>query len=109
MVEVSKRSADLLCSPILSEAKGLSFLKKGGVTYVTEQGVTEQNFCGCAFCVNARSADQNFRVNPTVSFFNESGGFYPFWEKVDASYAWDAWRDYYMVMWDGIAGRWRRK
>jgi hypothetical protein len=26
----------------IKEAEGLNFLRKGGVTYVTEQGVTEQ-------------------------------------------------------------------
>jgi hypothetical protein len=37
MGEVSKRSADLLRFLRLSEAEGLSFLKKGGVTYVTRK------------------------------------------------------------------------
>jgi hypothetical protein len=59
--------------------------------------------------VNAKIADQNFKVSPAVFFFNESGGFYHFWEKVDAGYAWDAWRGCYLVVWDGIAGRWRHK
>ncbi len=58
---------------------------------VTEQGVTEQNFCGCAFGVNTRIADQNFKVSSAASFIDESGEFYPFWEKSDAGFAWDAW------------------
>jgi hypothetical protein len=59
--------------------------------------------------VNARIADQDFKVNPAASFIDESDGFYPFWEKVSAGYAWDAWRDYYLAVWDGIARRWWRK
>jgi hypothetical protein len=43
--------------------------------------VTEQNFCGCAFGVNSRITDQNFRVSPATSFIDESGGFYPFFGK----------------------------
>jgi hypothetical protein len=58
---------------------------------VTEQGVTEQNFCGCAVGVNTRIADHNFKDYPTASFIDENGGFYPFWEKIDAGFAWDAW------------------
>ncbi len=42
MGEVSEAPSDLPHSTRLSEAKGLSFLKKGGVTYVTEQRVTAQ-------------------------------------------------------------------
>ncbi len=57
---------------------------------VTGQRVTEQNLCGCAFGVNTRIADQNFRVSPAASFIDESGRFYPFWEKIDARFAWDA-------------------
>ncbi len=77
--------------------------------FVTKQRVTEQGFCGCVFCVNARIADQGFRVNPAVSFINESGGFYPFWKKVSVGCAWDAWRGCYLVVWDGIAGGWWRE
>jgi len=55
--EVSYRSSDLLHSTKLSEAEGLNFLNKGGVTYVTRKGVAEQGFYGCAFCVNARFTD----------------------------------------------------
>jgi len=40
--EISKGPSDLPHSTILSEAEGLSFLRKGGVTYVTEQRVTAQ-------------------------------------------------------------------
>ncbi len=61
--------------------------KKG----VTGQGATEQNFYGCAFGVNTKIADKNFRVSPATSFIDESGGFYPFWENIDAGFAWDAW------------------
>jgi hypothetical protein len=53
--------------------------------------VTEQNLCGCAFGVNTRITYQNFRVSLAASFIDESGGFYPFWEKIDARFAWDAW------------------
>ncbi len=76
--EVSKRSADLLRFPILSEAEGLSFFNKGGVTYVTRQRVTEQTFCGCVICVNTRIANQGFKADPAASFIDESGGFYLF-------------------------------
>jgi hypothetical protein len=78
-------------------------------SYVTKQRVTKQGFCGCVFCVNARIADQGFRVNPAASFINESGGFYLFWKKVSAGCAWDAWKGCYLAVWDGIAGRWRRE
>jgi hypothetical protein len=40
--EVSEGPSDLPHSTRLNEAEGLIFLKKGGVTYVTEQRVTEQ-------------------------------------------------------------------
>jgi hypothetical protein len=53
--------------------------------------VTEQNFCGCAFGVNIRIANQNFRVSPATSFNDESSRFYPFCEKIDVGFAWDAW------------------
>jgi hypothetical protein len=42
---------------------------------VTRQLVTEQAFCGCVICVNARIADQGFRADPATSFIDESGGF----------------------------------
>ncbi len=42
MGEVSEGPSDLPHSTRLSEVEGLSFLKKGGVTYVTEQRVTAQ-------------------------------------------------------------------
>ncbi len=42
MGEVSEGPSDLPHSTRLSEAEGLNFLKKGGVTYVTEQRVTAQ-------------------------------------------------------------------
>ncbi len=42
MGEVSEGPSDLPHSTRLNEAEGLIFLKKGGVTYVTEQRVTEQ-------------------------------------------------------------------
>jgi hypothetical protein len=71
--------------------------------------VTEQGFCGCVFCVNTRIVDKGFRVNPVVSFINESGGFYPFWKKVSAGCAWDACRGCYLAVWDGITGGWRRE
>jgi hypothetical protein len=58
---------------------------------VTRKGVAEQGFYGCVFCVNARFTDQGSRVNPAVSFINESGGFYHFWKEVSASCAWNAW------------------
>jgi len=38
--EASKGPSDLPHSTRLNEAKGLSFLRKGGVTHVTEQWVT---------------------------------------------------------------------
>jgi hypothetical protein len=41
--------------------------------------------------VNTKIADKNFRVSPATSFIDESGGFYPFWENIDAGFAWDAW------------------
>ncbi len=44
------------------------------------------------YFVNARIADHGFKVNPVASFINESGGFYPFWKKVNAGCAWDAWK-----------------
>ncbi len=53
--------------------------------------MTEQNFCGCAFGVNTRIVDKNFRVSLIASFIDESGGIYPLWEKIDARFAWDAW------------------
>jgi hypothetical protein len=53
--------------------------------------VAKQGFYGCVFCVNARFTDQGSRVNPTVSFINESGGFYHFWKEVSAGCAWNAW------------------
>ncbi len=53
--------------------------------------MAEQGFYGCVFCVNARFTDQGFRVNPAVSFINESGGFYHFWKEVSAGCAWNAW------------------
>jgi hypothetical protein len=59
--------------------------------------------------VNAIIVDQGFRVNPAVSFINESGKFYPFWKKVNVGCAWDAWRGCYLAMWDGITGGWRRE
>jgi hypothetical protein len=49
---------------------------KGSI--VTRQRVTKQAFCGCVICVNARIADQGFRVDPAASFIDESGGFYFF-------------------------------
>jgi hypothetical protein len=52
--------------------------------------VTEQIFCGCAFGVNTRIVDKNFRVSLAASFIDESGGFYRFWEKIDVGFAWDA-------------------
>ncbi len=52
--------------------------------------MTEQIFCGCAFGVNTRIVDKNFRVSLAASFIDESGGFYPFWEKIDVGFAWDA-------------------
>ncbi len=58
---------------------------------VTGQGVTEQNLCGCAFGVNTGISDQNSRVSPATSFIDEGSGFNPFWEKIDAGFAWDAW------------------
>ncbi len=42
MGEVSEGPLDLPHSTRLSEAKGFSLLKKGGVTYVTKQRVTAQ-------------------------------------------------------------------
>jgi hypothetical protein len=81
MGEVSKRSADLLCFPKLSEAEGLNFLKKGGVTYLTRQRVTEQAIYDCVICVNAKIVDQGFRADPTTSFIDESDGFFFFLEE----------------------------
>jgi len=51
--------------------------------------MAEQGFYGCVFCVNARFTDQGFRVNPAVTFINESGGFYHFWKEVSAGHAWE--------------------
>ncbi len=90
----------------ISKAEGFNFLKKGGVTYVTKQGVTEQGVCGSVCCVNARLVDKGFKVNPAVYFINESGGFYHFWKKVSASCAWNAWGGCFLAMWDG---KYRRK
>ncbi len=59
--------------------------------HVTRKGVAEQGFYGCVFCVNARFTDQGSRVNPAVTFINESGGFYHFWKEVSAGCAWSAW------------------
>jgi len=42
MGKISKGPSDLPHSTKLSEAEGLSFFKKGGVTYVIEQRVTAQ-------------------------------------------------------------------
>jgi hypothetical protein len=42
MGKVSYGPSDLSCSTIVDEAEGLSFLKNGRVTYVTEQWVTAQ-------------------------------------------------------------------
>ncbi len=108
MGEVSKRSADLLCFPRLSEAEGLNFIKKGGVTYVTRQRVTEQTFCSCVICMNARIADQGFRVDPAASFIDESDGFY-FWKKVSDGCAWDAWKGCCLAVGMGFAGKWWRE
>jgi hypothetical protein len=54
--------------------------KKGCI--VTRKKVAEQGFYGCVFCVNARFTDKGSRVNPAVSFINESGGFYHFWRRL---------------------------
>ncbi len=43
---------------------------------VTRKGVVEQGIYGCVFCVNARFTDKGSRINPTVTFINENGGFY---------------------------------
>jgi hypothetical protein len=59
--------------------------------FVTRKGVGEQGFYGYVFCVNARFTDHGSRVNPTVTFINESGGFYHFWKEVSAGHAWSAW------------------
>jgi hypothetical protein len=56
--------------------------------------------------VNARFADQGFRVNIAVYLINENGGFYYFWKKVSAGCAWNAWGGYSLAMWDG---KYRRK
>jgi len=73
--EVLQRSSNLLCSTRLREAKGLSFLNKGGVTYVTKKGVAEQGPCECASCVNTRFDDQGSRVDLAVTFIKEDSGF----------------------------------
>ncbi len=88
--ERSRRDLQIYYVP-LDLVEGFNFLKKGGVTYVTGQGVTEQNFCGCAFGVNTKIADQNFRDYLAASFIDENGGIYPFWEKINVGFAWDAW------------------
>jgi len=48
------------------------------------------------------------RINPTASFIDESGGFYLLLGESRTGCVWDAWRECYLAMWDGIAGRWRR-
>jgi hypothetical protein len=48
---------------------------------VTRKGVVEQGIYGCVFCVNARFTDKGSRINPTVTFINENGGFY-FWKRL---------------------------
>ncbi len=70
--------------------------------------MTEQAFCGCVMCLNAKITDQGFRVDPAASFIDESGGFY-FWKKVSDGCAWDAWKDCCLAVWDGIAGEWQRE
>jgi hypothetical protein len=85
------------------------YISKFEKSIVTEQGATEQNFCGCAFCVNARIADQGFKVNPAPPSLMRAADFIFFGEKVSVGYAWDAWRDCYLAVWDGIARRWRHK
>ncbi len=72
---------------------------------ITRQRVTEHAFCDCVICVNARIADQGFRADPAASFIDESGGFYPFWEKVSDDCAWDAWKGCYLAVWDGVPGK----
>jgi hypothetical protein len=66
--------------------------------------------------VNAKFADEDFRVNPAIYFINETGGFYHFWKKVSVGCAWNAWRGCYVVVWDGrywrkatrmMGGEWR--
>jgi hypothetical protein len=43
--------------------------------------VTEQAFCGCVICVNARITDQDFRADPAASFIDESADFIFFLEE----------------------------
>ncbi len=65
----------------------------------------EHAFYDCIICVNTRIADKGFRADPAASFIDESSGFYFFWEKVKADCAWDAWKGYYLAMWDGVPGK----
>jgi len=64
----------------LNEAEGLSFLRNGGVTYVTGKGVIERGTylwflrCEGQFCF------KGLRVKPAENWFNDGGGIYAFGE-----------------------------
>ncbi len=60
--------------------------------------MAEQGFYGCVFCVNARFTDQGSRVNPAITFINESDGFYHFWKEVSDGRAGKCCS---LVVWDG--------
>ncbi len=75
------------------------------MTYVTRKGVAEQGFYGYVFHVNARFIDQGSKVNPAVSFINESGGFYHFLRRLMLVVHGMHGKCYSLAMWDGTYRR----